>query len=84
MQKRIRSFLVIILTIFLFLFLYYGDFDCLFKKYLGIICPGCGMSRAVDEIFRLHFISSFKYNILALPLLIVGVLLIIGFVYDFI
>ena len=33
--------------------------DCLFKRILGISCPGCGLTRSIKS----DIITSFKYNI---------------------
>lgn len=35
---------------------------CVFVKYFGIECPGCGMTRAIREVIHLHFASAFQYH----------------------
>ena len=37
--------------------------DCLFKRILGISCPGCGLTRSIKSFIKLDIITSFKYNI---------------------
>lgn len=36
--------------------------ECMFNKYLGIYCPGCGGTRAIISLFKGHFIRSFIYH----------------------
>jgi hypothetical protein len=48
---------------------------CLFKLTIHISCPGCGMTRAFRQIFNLNFLEAFNYNILAIPLFIILILL---------
>lgn len=52
---------------------------CLFQHFLGIPCPGCGMTRAVLAALRLDFAEAFSYHAMfwSLPLLF-GYLLIDG------
>ena len=42
---------------------------CVFLYFLGIPCPGCGMTRALRALLRLDFVAAFTYNplIFALP-----------------
>lgn len=35
---------------------------CLFHKFTGLLCPGCGITRMVLAILRLDFKSAFQYN----------------------
>jgi hypothetical protein len=35
---------------------------CLFRKYTGIECPGCGMTRGTYAILHGEFIEGFLYN----------------------
>ena len=35
---------------------------CLFKSTVGIPCPGCGMTRAVENLFEGHFALATRYH----------------------
>lgn len=37
---------------------------CLFHRITGLLCPGCGNSRAALALLRLDFFSALKYNLL--------------------
>ncbi len=37
---------------------------CLFNKITGFLCPGCGMTRAVNSILHFNFKEAWRYNIL--------------------
>lgn len=53
---------------------------CPFFNLFKIPCPGCGMTRAVKLIFQGKFLDSFKYNILALPLIIALIIYVILYI----
>lgn len=36
---------------------------CTFYSRTGLLCPGCGNTRAVRELMELHFFSAVKYNV---------------------
>lgn len=38
--------------------------ECYFRKISGVICPGCGMTRAVKSMFKLKFVKSMLYHII--------------------
>jgi hypothetical protein len=42
---------------------------CVFVEFLGIPCPGCGMTRALRALLRLDLAAAFSYNplIFAMP-----------------
>ncbi len=44
---------------------------CLFKLFLGITCPGCGMGHALLHAFQGHWAESFSHHPLGLPFLAV-------------
>ncbi len=44
------------------LYLYFVGFECVYLKYFGIICPGCGMTRAIRALFELDFKGAFFYH----------------------
>lgn len=35
---------------------------CLFHKFTGLLCPGCGITRMILAILHLDFKSAFQYN----------------------
>ncbi len=35
---------------------------CVFRKITGLLCPGCGLTRAVLSCVRLDFARAFAYN----------------------
>ena len=35
---------------------------CLFSTFLGIYCPGCGGTRAIEALFHGHFIKALWYH----------------------
>ena len=37
---------------------------CLFYRFTGFLCPGCGNSRALYALAHLHFIEALRYNYL--------------------
>ena len=48
---------------------------CPFYRYLGILCPGCGLTRASMQLVRGHILESVMLNPVALLCLILGGLL---------
>jgi hypothetical protein len=61
-----KRYLTFILPFFLVgvicaLFFFTGDL-CLFRRILGIPCPGCGMTRAYLSLLRLDITSAFFYH----------------------
>ncbi len=47
--------------------------QCLFRRFLGIICPGCGMTRAILACLRLDFAAAFRHHpmVFSLPVLFI-------------
>ena len=39
-----------------------GFSTCFFYNMTALPCPGCGLSRSVMNVFRLHFIDALLYN----------------------
>ncbi len=37
---------------------------CVFKRFTGLLCPGCGNTRATFALFRLDFMGMLRYNLL--------------------
>ncbi len=40
---------------------------CVFHEVTGLLCPGCGNTRAAASLMRLDFPDSFAYNPLFIP-----------------
>ena len=76
--------LLIALTLFVIIFILDTKIPCVFKSMLGISCPGCGMTRAIHEILHFNFFQAIKYNILALPLVVLGIISTPVIIYDII
>ena len=36
--------------------------SCVFQRFLGIACPGCGMTRALLCAIKLDFVGAFNYH----------------------
>ena len=72
--KRKRQALLSIvagLALFCFFLLWNCIFHlplCPINYFLGICCPGCGMTRGFFAILRLDFYAAFHYHVLSIPL----------------
>lgn len=71
--KRVISFNIILVIIFFgYYFLntkYNINIECLFHKFTGFYCPGCGITRCLFSIIKLDFKSAFNYNMLVFIML---------------
>lgn len=76
--------LLIAFTLFLMIFILNTKIPCVFKSTLGISCPGCGMTRAIHEILHFNILQAIKYNILAIPLVILGIISTLIIIHDII
>jgi len=38
--------------------------QCPIHRYLGLLCPGCGTTRALAALFRGHFAEAMRFNAL--------------------
>ncbi|MBO5291789.1 MAG: DUF2752 domain-containing protein [Lachnospiraceae bacterium] len=56
-KQTLERYLCILLIAVVLLF-----YKCPFRLFLGISCPGCGMSRAFLALLRLDFQSAFYYH----------------------
>lgn len=59
--------LFVVLGIFLFMELFYGEV-CPLLIWLGIPCPGCGLTRAGILLLKLRFAEAFKMHAFIYPI----------------
>jgi hypothetical protein len=70
LNRRKLHILLLCLGIFLLIVLFYLlainriGIPCLFRKVTGLMCPGCGNSRAVLALLRLDVAGALGYNLL--------------------
>ena len=83
-SNRLLNIIIIglILVLPIIIFILDIKFDCLFKTYLNIECPACGLTRAYYELFSFNIINSLKYNLLAIPLAIFAIISVIFLTID--
>lgn len=72
--------LILLLPIIIFIFDI--KIDCIFKRYLSIECPACGLTRAYYELFHFNLIKSLEYNLLAIPIAIFAILSVTFLIID--
>jgi len=56
---------------------------CMYKKYLGIDCPGCGMQRAIVELLRGNIWESIMLYPALLPTVFLFIFLILHLIFKF-
>ena len=73
-------------VVYIALFRIFGHgVPCLFRRATGLLCPGCGMSRALGAISRGDIRQAMEYNILSvtlLPIILLYLLFSIQFLSD--
>ncbi len=55
---------------------------CPTQSLFGIPCPGCGVQRAILELFKGNFIESLKYYPPLIPVLLLIILLILHLKFE--
>lgn len=83
-MKRLKN-LLILFSIIIFVSIAISSkikLVCVFKKYLNINCPGCGLTRAFKSILSFDFITATKYNVLSIPLFICMIIFIFSIIKD--
>jgi len=56
---------------------------CVYKKYLGVECPGCGMQRALIELLKGNLLESLKVYPALLPTVFMLVYLSLHLIFKF-
>lgn len=83
-MKRLKN-LLILFSIIIFVSIAISSkikLVCVFKKYLNINCPGCGLTRAFKSILSFDLITATKYNVLSIPLFICMIIFIFSIIKD--
>ena len=62
--KRRVLLMLLLLTYFsvVFFVMKKTGITCVFLYFLGVPCPGCGMTRALRSVLRFEFLKAFGYN----------------------
>lgn len=68
----VKRFIKVVLLVIFILGLIYGYYylnvtynikiNCLFHKYTGLLCPGCGITRCIFSIMNGNLIKAYNYN----------------------
>lgn len=72
-QSKIFSIFLAYCIAFFCLRIYSLTIGCLFWRLTGVICPGCGATRAIFSLLRLDFAAYVDYNVFALPILVCAI-----------
>ncbi len=59
-----RDTVILLIGVSYALFVYYTGIavPCIFHKITGLMCPGCGISRACMSLLKGHVAEAFSYN----------------------
>lgn len=81
-QKKILLIYVVLITIGITytVLIYTTGFGipCMFNRFTGYLCPGCGTSRMALAMLRLDFYSAFRFNPVAFVTVILWLMISIG------
>lgn len=56
--------------------------ECVFLKFFGFRCPACGMTRALELVFKGRIVESFYYNIFGFLFVIFGFIVLLVILID--
>lgn len=56
---------------------------CIYKKYLGIECPGCGMQRSLIALMKGDFVESFMLFPALIPLILMFIFLLLHIKFQY-
>lgn len=84
-KKLITSLCCIVLLInYLLLGDYFGIYlFCPIRKFLGLYCPGCGVTRMLLSLLKGNFYQAFRYNPLVFVLLPFLITYYLDYLYSF-
>ena len=61
-REFIKKKLPLLVAVAIYIAVCYSFIGCPIKFFIGIPCPGCGMTRAVVSALRLDFASAFRFH----------------------
>ncbi|CDM68216.1 putative membrane protein [Clostridium bornimense] len=73
-RNKEKHMIIILMVVAIFLV----DGKCLIKKFIGVPCPSCGLTRAIVAALNLNFYKSFSYHPLFWFIPIVIIIIIYG------
>lgn len=65
LKSIVKPIAVILVIGFIYTVIHYTtgfSLFCPFNRFLGVYCPGCGISRMFFNLFEFDFLSAFKSN----------------------
>lgn len=74
LRNKEKHMIIILMIVAIFLV----DWKCLIKKFIGVPCPSCGLTRSIIAAFNLDFHKSFSYHPLFWFIPIVIIIVIYG------
>ena len=72
-HSKLFSYFLYYCISFVLLRVYSMFIGCIFWRLTGVICPGCGATRAIFSLLRLDFGAYVDYNVFALPILVCAI-----------
>ena len=63
----------LMLVVILLLYVYFVGFDCIFLRTFHVICPGCGMTRAIRAVLHMDLYGALMYHPMVFALPLVGI-----------
>lgn len=70
MKNRGNLKIIVLMCALVLLFDFMNMRICVFYNLFKIPCVGCGLTRSIKELLKLHIGDSIKYNILGIPIFI--------------